>query len=81
MNTNRMYADNQLKATEVWYQDVEDSNLWYGEHGVMVNTAALEEREFYYEVIRVAHHPSFETQKQECSCVGFSPFSGDRDRS
>jgi hypothetical protein len=62
MNTNRMYAENQLKATEVWYQDVEDSNLWYGEHGVMVNTAALEEREFYYEIIRVAHHPSFETQ-------------------
>jgi hypothetical protein len=62
MNTNRIYAENQLKATEVWYQDVEDSNLWYGEHGVMVNTAALAEREFYYEVIRVAHHPSFETQ-------------------
>lgn len=52
-----------LKATEVWYQDVEDRDLWFGEHGVMVNTAALAEREFYYEVIRVAHHPDYQRQE------------------
>jgi hypothetical protein len=54
--------EGHLKATEVWYQDVEDNDLWFGEHGVMVNTAALNEREFYYDVIRVPHHPTFATQ-------------------
>ena len=64
MNTvsNKTYAENQLKATEVWYQDVEDSDLWFGEHGVMVNTAALNEREFYFDVIRVPHQPSYARQ-------------------
>jgi hypothetical protein len=60
--TNKLYAENQVKATEVWYQDAEDSDLWFGEHGVIVNTAALAEREFYYEVIRVPHHPTYVTQ-------------------
>jgi hypothetical protein len=59
---SKTFAEEQLKVTEVWYQDVEDSDLWFGEHGVMVNTAALEEREFYYDVIRVPHHPTFPRQ-------------------
>ncbi len=42
-----------LKKTEVWYQDPEDGNLWHGTHGVIVNTAALVEREFFYNVERV----------------------------
>jgi hypothetical protein len=42
-----------LKNTEVWYQDPEDSNLWHGTHGVIVNTAALIEREFFYNIERV----------------------------
>lgn len=42
-----------LKASEVWYQDSEDRDYWHGQHGVMVNTAALTEREFYYQIIRV----------------------------
>jgi hypothetical protein len=54
----------QVKTTEVWYQDVEDSNLWFGEHGVIVNTVALEEREFYYDIIRVAHHPNYANQNR-----------------
>lgn len=58
----KTYSEGQVKVTEVWYQDVEDSNLWFGEHGVIVNTAALEEREFYYDVIRVHHHPTYANQ-------------------
>lgn len=42
-----------LKKTEVWYQDPEDHNLWHGTHGVIVNTAALVEREFFYNITRV----------------------------
>jgi hypothetical protein len=45
---------NALKKTEVWYQDLEDGNLWHGTHGVIVNTAALVEREFFYNIERVA---------------------------
>ncbi len=43
----------KLKASEVWYQDPEESDYWHGEHGVIVNTAALNEREFYYDIIRI----------------------------
>jgi hypothetical protein len=62
--SGKQYAENQVKLTEIWYQDVEDSNLWFGEHGVMVNTAALDEREFYFEVIRVPHHPPVKPQER-----------------
>jgi hypothetical protein len=44
----------ELKKTEIWYQDLEDGNLWHGTHGVIVNTAALVEREFFYNIERVA---------------------------
>jgi hypothetical protein len=60
--SDKHYAENQIKRTEIWYQDVEDSDLWFGEHGVMVNTAALNEREFYFEVIRVPHYPAHKPQ-------------------
>jgi hypothetical protein len=43
-----------LKESEVWQRDPEDTDLWHSKHGVIVNTAALEEREFYFDVIRVA---------------------------
>jgi hypothetical protein len=66
MNTirDRKTAGSHFKATEVWYQDVEDRDLWFGQHGVMVNTAALTEREFYYDVIRIAHHPNYQAQER-----------------
>ncbi len=51
---------NQTKNAELWYQDPEDSNLWHGKHGVIINTAALNEREFYYSVIRVGHQPLYQ---------------------
>jgi hypothetical protein len=44
---------NELKNNEVWYQDPEDGNLWHGTHGVILNTAALLEREFFYNIKRV----------------------------
>jgi hypothetical protein len=55
-NTTATKANNlsALKNTEVWYQDPEDGNLWHGTHGVIVNTAALLEREFFYNIERVA---------------------------
>jgi len=37
---------------ETWIQDPEDSDLWHGEHGVIVNTAALEMRKAFYTIIR-----------------------------
>ena len=44
---------------EIWYQDSLDNDLWHGEHGVLVNTAALNEREAYFQVSRIpAQHPS-----------------------
>lgn len=48
-----------FKVNEVWYQDPEDPDLWRGEHGVIVNTSALNEREFYYEIIRVTARAAY----------------------
>ena len=45
-----------LKPTEVWHQDSHDADLWHGPHGVILNAAALEEREFYFDVICVEQH-------------------------
>lgn len=42
-----------FKVVERWYQDAEDSDYWHGQHRVIVNTAALNEREFYYHIIRI----------------------------
>jgi hypothetical protein len=43
--------------TEIWTQDTQDHDLWHGNYGVMVNTAALNEREGIFEVIRVPAMP------------------------
>ena len=45
------------KPPETWTQDPEERDLWHGENGVILNTAALEERTAYYEVVRL-HHPN-----------------------
>jgi hypothetical protein len=43
-----------MKAfTEQWWQDSQDTDLWHGEHGVIINTAALDERKAFYTVIRL----------------------------
>ena len=36
---------------EVWTQDAENKDLWYGPAGVIVNTSALEERKAFYNII------------------------------
>lgn len=54
--------NNPIKPAELWYQDPEDTNLWHGKHGMIINTSALDEREFYYTIIRVAHHPFYDSQ-------------------
>jgi hypothetical protein len=46
-----------FKVSEVWSQDLENSDLWHGKHGVIVNTAALNEREFYFDIIRLTAQP------------------------
>ncbi len=38
---------------EIWHQDLFDNDLWINEYGLLVNTAALEERTTYFEVVRV----------------------------
>ena len=37
---------------ETWIQDPEDHDLWHGEHGVIVNTAALEMRKAFYTIVK-----------------------------
>ena len=45
-----------LKPTEVWQQDPVDADFWHGPDGIIVNTAALKEREFYFDVVRVEYY-------------------------
>jgi hypothetical protein len=52
-------AEDKLKVSEVWYQDLENADLWHGKHGVIVNTAALNEREFFYDIIRITVQPGY----------------------
>ena len=40
-------------ASEVWTRDDLDANLWHGPHGVIVNTAALEERKRLYQLFQM----------------------------
>lgn len=49
----------KYKVSEVWYQDKENPDLWHGKHGVIVNTAALNEREFYFDIIRITVQPGY----------------------
>ena len=42
-----------LEISEIWCQVSFDSDLWENESGLIVNTAALEEREMYFEVTRI----------------------------
>ena len=42
------------KPTEVWRQDADEPDLWHGDSGVIVNSAALREREAYFDLTRVS---------------------------
>ena len=39
------------KTIEVWHQDNQNQDLWHGHNSVMVNTAALKEREAYVDIV------------------------------
>ena len=41
------------KQTELWRQLPDEPDLWEGEHGVLINTAALLERETFFDVTRI----------------------------
>jgi hypothetical protein len=42
-----------LTQQERWQQDDSDVDLWHGPNGLIVNTAALREREEYYRLDRI----------------------------
>lgn len=41
------------KQIEIWRQDNNSQDLWHGNNNIMINTSALNEREAYFEVIRI----------------------------
>ncbi len=49
--------------TEIWTQDIENPELWHGNYGVILNTAALDEREAFFDVTRIPAMPQM-PQKQ-----------------
>jgi len=42
-----------MQLKEVWQQDQTEHDLWHAPTGLMINTSALEERESYFQIIRV----------------------------
>lgn len=45
--------DAYTRPSELWYQTDFDADLWEATSGVIVNTDALNEREAFYQVVRV----------------------------
>ena len=45
-----------IKRHETWNQFASQPDLWETNSGLIVNTAALQEREAYFEVTRVPAH-------------------------
>ena len=66
-NTNKQSSDETSKSvvlahteveaqsvhskTEFWRRDPKDLDLWHGENGLILNTAALDARKDYYNVV------------------------------
>ena len=42
-----------LKPVEVWRRIDDESDLWHNESGIIVNTAALDERGRFFRVVRL----------------------------
>lgn len=42
-----------LKPVETWLQDDQDPDLWHHACGLIVNSAALDERGTYYRLVRL----------------------------
>lgn len=49
----RQQSKQKVHKSEYWQQDSIDPNLWHGPHGVMINTAALHERQAYFSVVLI----------------------------
>ena len=50
---------------EIWRQDVTNFDLWHGAKGVIVNTAALDERESYFDIFRVRSQPIKRSERSD----------------
>lgn len=48
----------RTRTIEIWRQDPENPDLWHGAHGVIINTAALEERKAYFDIVKLQHCPA-----------------------
>ena len=46
-------VEHGAQPLEVWRQDKDNSDLWYGPNEVIVNSFALAERESYFEVVHI----------------------------
>gem|GEM_PF-4060356 len=54
-----------LKPLEVWRQDSGDPELWHHANGLIINTAALVERETYFNIVRIrATDPQWGSEPQ-----------------
>lgn len=52
-----------MKANlETWHQDPFDPDCWFGENGLLINTAALDERSVFFEVVRVLSQPTLSAE-------------------
>lgn len=58
-----------LRPIETWRQDPSDLDLWHHQHGLIVNSAALAEREAFYRVIRVGAAESPYRQEQQLAIL------------
>ena len=57
-----------LRPLELWKQDVTDTDLWHHAGGLIVNKAALDERQGYFNIVRIhaprSHRPQGEMASQ-----------------
>jgi hypothetical protein len=49
---------------EIWHQDPAEKDLWVGENGLLVNTAALRERASYFEIVEVPVQPALVSDRE-----------------
>lgn len=43
------------KQSEIWKQDFFNPNLWHNESGTIITYDLLEEREFYFDIVKLGH--------------------------
>jgi len=55
------------KTIEIWRQDNDSQDLWHNNNGLIVNTAALNEREAYLEIMRIPNATVIQTKPVQIS--------------